>query len=174
MSGQPALLRRSVASLLARTDYAPFELLLTGGPAVETRAQPCRGSARTRGYACSDVRAAAPVVAAGAAMRAHEARSWCLLGLVEPIAGDWLGEMVSHALRPEIGAVGAKLYDQAGAIAHAGIILGAGGVAGRIYRGTLKSQARTIARLLTVQNYSAVTGACLVGAPGGPRTGRGP
>ena len=84
-----------------------------------------------------------------------------LLGLVEPIGGDWLSEMVTHALRPEIGAVGAKLYDQAGAIAHAGIILGADGVAGRIYRGTLKNRARTIARLFTVQNYTAVTGACL-------------
>ena len=84
-----------------------------------------------------------------------------LLGLVEPMTPHWLREMVSHALRPGIGAVGAKLYDPAGAIAHAGLVLGLGAVAGRIYRGALKSRARTIARLFTVQNYTAVTGACL-------------
>jgi O-antigen biosynthesis protein len=69
---------------------------------------------------------------------------------------------VSHALRPEIGAVGAKLYDGAGAIAHAGIVLGAGGVVRRIYRGTPGGQAGRVSRLWTTQGYSAVTAACLV------------
>jgi GT2 family glycosyltransferase len=161
VSGQPVLLRRSVASLLARTDYAPFELLLAGGPAVDT-AEALQGLREDPRVRVLNVRAAAPAVAAGVAMACARGEVVGLLGLVEPIADDWLGEMVSHALRPEIGAVGAKLYDRAGAIAHAGIILGAGGVASWIYRGLLKSEAHTIARLLTVQNYSAVTGACLV------------
>jgi GT2 family glycosyltransferase len=85
-----------------------------------------------------------------------------LLGFVEPITSQWLSEMVSHALRPEIGAVGAKLYDQAGAIAHAGIVLDTARVATQPYRGVRGSRARRMSRLWAIQNYSAVAGACLV------------
>src|SRR5690606_28146987 len=46
---------------------------------------------------------------------------------LEVIHGDWLDEMVSHALRPEIGCVGAKLYYPDDRIQHAGVILGIGG-----------------------------------------------
>jgi O-antigen biosynthesis protein len=70
--------------------------------------------------------------------------------------------MVSHALRPEIGAVGAKLYDEAGAIAHAGFVLGGASVAGWSYRGVPPGLAGRISRLWTLQNVSAVSAACLV------------
>ena len=57
-----------------------------------------------------------------------------IIGLInndlEVISPDWLTEMVSHALRPEIGAVGAKLYYANDTIQHAGVIVGLGGMAG--------------------------------------------
>lgn len=42
--------------------------------------------------------------------------------------------MVSHAVRPEIGAVGAKLLYPDGRIQHSGVVLGLGGLAAHAHR----------------------------------------
>jgi len=81
---------------------------------------------------------------------------------VEVISKGWLTEMVQHALRPEIGAVGAKLYYDDNTIQHAGVILGIGGVAGHSHKYFQKDEYGYFSRLKIIQNYSAVTGACLV------------
>src|SRR5690606_8884099 len=49
---------------------------------------------------------------------------------IEVITPDWLDEMVGHAMRPEVGCVGAKLHYPGGSVQHGGVILGIGGVAG--------------------------------------------
>ena len=81
---------------------------------------------------------------------------------VEVISKGWLTEMVQHALRPEIGAVGAKLYYDDETIQHAGVVLGIGGVAGHSHKYFQKNEYGYFSRLKIIQNYSAVTGACLV------------
>jgi O-antigen biosynthesis protein len=78
------------------------------------------------------------------------------------INNDWLTEMVSHAVRPEVGAVGAMLYYPNGVIQHAGIVVGVGGVATNCYRGLQRGSAGYFSRAEIIQNYSAVTAACLV------------
>jgi glycosyltransferase involved in cell wall biosynthesis len=89
-----------------------------------------------------------------------------LVGLLnndlEVIHGDWLDEMVSHALRPEIGCVGAKLYYPDDRIQHAGVILGIGGVAAHAWQTHPRGAAGQAHRNLLQQNLSAVTAACLV------------
>ncbi len=89
-----------------------------------------------------------------------------LVGLLnndlEVIHGDWLDEMVSHALRPEIGCVGAKLYYPDDKIQHAGVILGIGGVAAHAWQTHPRGAAGQAHRNLLQQNMSAVTAACLV------------
>ena len=89
----------------------------------------------------------------------------CLLNNdMEIQSGEWLEEMVSHAVRPEIGAVGAKLLYPNGKIQHAGVILGVGGVAGHWFKHqpNLDLYLEQFNRPNLVQNMSAVTGACLV------------
>jgi GT2 family glycosyltransferase len=81
---------------------------------------------------------------------------------LEVIHGDWLDEMVSHALRPEIGCVGAKLYYPDDKIQHAGVILGIGGVAAHAWQTHPRGAAGQAHRNLLQQNLSAVTAACLV------------
>lgn len=81
---------------------------------------------------------------------------------VEIISSDWLAEMASHALRPEIGCVGAKLYYPDGRVQHAGVILGVGGVAGHAHKYAAKNDSGYFNRLKIIQNVSAVTGACLL------------
>ena len=80
----------------------------------------------------------------------------------EVISSNWLIEMASHAVRPGIGVVGAKLCYPNGKIQHAGVILGIGGVAGHIFRNFDNDVDGQLRRLKYVQNYSAVTGACMV------------
>jgi GT2 family glycosyltransferase len=65
-------------------------------------------------------------------------------------------------VRPEIGAVGAKLYYEGNWIQHAGVILGLGGVAGHGHRFFPRESRGCDKRLATTQNFSAVTGACMV------------
>nr|VFJ64989.1 MAG: Glycosyltransferase, GT2 family [Candidatus Kentron sp. DK] len=89
-----------------------------------------------------------------------------LLGLVnndvEVIEPDWLTEMASQALRPDIGCVGAKLLYGDGTVQHGGVILGLGGIAGHSHKKFPGDSPGYFWRLQLVQNLSAVTAACLV------------
>lgn len=89
-----------------------------------------------------------------------------ILGLinndVEVINGDWLTEMVSHAIRPDIGCVGAKLYYPDDTIQHGGVICGLGGVANHSHRHFPKGAPGYFGRLWLIHNLSAVTAAVLL------------
>jgi len=81
---------------------------------------------------------------------------------VEVINSSWLSEMVSLAMRPEVGCVGAKLYYPDGTLQHGGVILGIGGIAGHAFQYFPKDEPGYFSRLRVVHNVSAVTGATLV------------
>ena len=61
-----------------------------------------------------------------------------------------------------MGAVGAKLYYPDDTVQHAGVIIGMGGIAANSHAGIPRSSRGYAARLKIVQNFSAVTGACLM------------
>lgn len=87
----------------------------------------------------------------------------CLLNNdIEVISPHWLHEMVGHALRPEIGAVGARLWYPNDTLQHGGIILGISGVGIHAFHGSTRMEPGYFTRAWLTQNYSAVTGACLV------------
>ncbi len=75
---------------------------------------------------------------------------------------DWLDAMMSHAQRPEVGVVGAKLLYPDGTVQHAGVILGMKGPAEHVYIGQDAKSSGYYGRLQLDQNLSAVTGACLL------------
>lgn len=79
-----------------------------------------------------------------------------------PIDSNWLKEMVSHALRLDVGLVGAMLYYPDDTIQHAGIILGVGGVAGHAHKRMPRGSHGYFSRARLTQNFSAVTAACAV------------
>lgn len=87
----------------------------------------------------------------------------CLLNNdIEMHDGTWLEAMVRHAIRPDIGAVGALLQYPDGTVQHAGVSIGTGNAAGHIYRGVpIGSTGHRDMHRLT-RRVSAVTGACLV------------
>jgi glycosyltransferase involved in cell wall biosynthesis len=81
---------------------------------------------------------------------------------LEVISNDWLERMLEHALRKEIGAVGAKLLYPNNTIQHAGVIVGMYGAAGHSHKSFPRESPGYYNRLLCVQNYSALTAACLM------------
>ena len=81
---------------------------------------------------------------------------------VEMTTPDFLREMLSYAQRPDVGAVGAKLFYPDKTIQHAGVFIGLGGSAGHNHKGHPAESAGDMYRLATTQNLCAVTGACLM------------
>jgi GT2 family glycosyltransferase len=73
----------------------------------------------------------------------------------------WLTEMAAQAMRPGIGAVGAKLFFPTRRIQHAGVILGPRGVAGHDYLFAPADEPGQQDDLNLMREVSAVTGACL-------------
>ncbi len=80
----------------------------------------------------------------------------------EIITPDWLEAMVEQAQRPSIGAVGSLLLYPDDTVQHAGVVLGIGGVAGHSHKNFHVSQSGYISQLVSTNNYSAITAACLM------------
>jgi hypothetical protein len=70
--------------------------------------------------------------------------------------------MVSTALQPGVGAVGARLWYPNDTLQHGGVILGVDGVAGHSHKHLPKGHPGYFGRALLQQSFSAVTAACLV------------
>ena len=77
---------------------------------------------------------------------------------------DWIEEMLMYAQRPDVGAVGAKLYYEDRTIQHAGVVLALGQhrTAGHSHYRVSSNNLGYMGRLCYAQNVMAVTGACLM------------
>lgn len=161
---QAGVLSRCVDSLLAVTDYPDYEILLIDNQSVEQETLAyfeklkVRNNVRILSYNKSFNYSAINNFAVNQALGSVVV---LLNNDTEVISGDWLGEMVSQAIRPEIGCVGAKLLYTNNMVQHAGVILGIGGVAGHSHKYFDAEDAGYFCRLHLTQNMSAVTAACL-------------
>jgi O-antigen biosynthesis protein len=81
---------------------------------------------------------------------------------MEVVTPNWIERMVMYAERPEIGAVGGRLWLQDGRLQHAGILFENGGYPGHIYYGFPGGSGAYSNNVLVAQNYLAVTAACLM------------
>lgn len=81
---------------------------------------------------------------------------------IEMINKNSIFEMLSYIKRSDVGAVGAKLLYKDKTIQHAGVILGIGGVAGHAFVSLNDFDHSYMNRAHIVQDYSAVTAACLM------------
>ena len=87
----------------------------------------------------------------------------CLLNNdIEVITPDWLEEMVAFAIKPDVGAVGARLWYPNATLQHGGVIVGFGGVADHAHHRLPKGHSGYFGRAVVHQELSAVTGACLM------------
>jgi O-antigen biosynthesis protein len=159
------LLRQCVQSILERTTYTPYELVIVDNgsddPATLHYLRELQADARIRvqrddrpfNFAALN-NAAVPLC------RGH------VLGFVnndvEVITPGWLDEMVGLGLRADVGAVGARLWFSNATLQHAGVILGIGGVAAHIHQRLPREQPGYLARAHVTQEFSAVTAACML------------
>ncbi len=82
---------------------------------------------------------------------------------VEVLNGDWLTELLRQCAHPGGGAIcGAMLYYPDDTLQHAGVITGLGGYAGHSHKYKKRGGSGYLFRAASVQDFSAVTGACLL------------
>lgn len=160
---QVQLMETCVGGLLNDTDYPDLEILIVDNDSQfpETRAFFDRVKSET--VRILDYPGAFNYAAINnfAAKQATGEVLVLLNNDIEVIHPDWLSELVSHALRPGIGAVGARLYYPDDHVQHDGIIIGMGGVAGYAHPRLERSAAGAFGGSRVVRNYSAVTAAVL-------------
>lgn len=75
---------------------------------------------------------------------------------------DCLWELLSVCMRDDVGIVGARLYYEDDTIQHAGVVLGFGGIAGHTFIGSSRYENGYFSRIISMQDYSAVTAACMM------------
>jgi len=81
---------------------------------------------------------------------------------VEPCGPGWLDALIEFSQQARIGAVGPFLLRRDGTIDSAGLVLGAGGLAGHALQGAPGWTRGHLSNALDVRNCSAVSGACLL------------
>ncbi|MDY6807118.1 MAG: tetratricopeptide repeat protein [Cyanobacteriota bacterium] len=80
----------------------------------------------------------------------------------EVITPDWIEAMVEQAQREAIGAVGPLLLYPDNTVQHAGVVMGLRSVGDHSHRGFKSTDAGYHGQIISVNNYSAVTAACLM------------
>ena len=159
------LLRKCVEGILEKTTYPNYEILIVNNgsddPTILQYLDKLQIDNRVR--VVHDDR---PFNYSALNNAAVKLANGTVVGLLnndlEVISPDWLSEMVSIAMQPGIGAVGAKLWYPNETLQHGGVLLGIGGVANHAHLNILRNMHGYFARASLAQSFSAVTAACLV------------
>jgi GT2 family glycosyltransferase len=159
------LLRVAVDSITALTTYPRYEILVVDNGSVDRGTVEYLAALETQpgirvlrddspfNYSGLNNRAAA--VARGEVL--------CLLNDdIEVLTPGWLDEMVSFAVQPDVGAVGARLWYPGGTLQHGGVIVGVCDGVAHAHRRLARGDPGYFGRAVVQQELSAVTGACLV------------
>ncbi|MBB3258038.1 glycosyltransferase involved in cell wall biosynthesis [Paraburkholderia bannensis] len=159
------LLQRCIESILKKTTYSPYEILIVdNGSDDPSTLRYLRKLADEKQIQV--IRDDEPFNYSRLNNLAARHARGAIFGLVnndiEVITPDWLSEMVSHAARPEIGCVGARLWYPDDTLQHAGVVLGIHDIAGHVHRFFPQGHPGARGRASVIQAFSAVTGACLV------------
>lgn len=158
-------LHRCISSVLEKTRYGPYEILVVDNQSIEPDTlaylQSLKQVANVRvlpfdePFNYSRINNMAIAKAKGELV--------CLLNNdTEVISPDWLGEMVGVLSSAGVGAVGAKLLYGDGTVQHAGDTVGPGGCANHLHSGIGPDEPGYAGRALVAQDLSAVTAACLL------------
>ncbi|MCU1759164.1 glycosyltransferase [Pseudomonas sp. 14P_8.1_Bac3] len=167
VDGQLAHAQRCVESLLENTSYTNFELLLLDRGNADPLVTQWLAGIDQMGVGHLRV-LRFPAELSPEMIRnqaAGESRGEFLLFLdagTGILAADWLQQLLNHAMRPEVGCVGAKLIDAQGNVRQAGWLLGLGAAVANPYEGIRADAAGYMQRLQVDQNCSAVSGQCLM------------
>lgn len=158
------LLAQCARGVLEETEYGPLELLIVDNDSAEPETHALFETLR-RDPRVRILSAPGPFnFSALNNLAAAQAKGEVLLLLnndISVIEPRWLDAMVAHAVRPGVGAVGARLLFPDGRVQHAGVAIGVGGVAGHLAYLLPGDTGGYYNHLTTTRNVSAVTAACM-------------
>lgn len=159
------LLRPCVESILERTSYPNFDVLIADNGSRDRGTLRLFGELEATGRV-ERICVPGPFNYSAFNNAAVTRASGDILAFVnndaEVISSGWLSEMTSWAVQPDIGCVGATLYYPNDTVQHAGVVLGLCGGVGHSHKHFPRGHPGYRGRLTVVSNVSAVTGACMV------------
>lgn len=158
------LLRTCIRSILSKTNYPAYEIIVmdNGSEEPETITY-LKNLPAAKITVMQDSSPFNYSALNNTAEKKSNGSLLCLLNNdIEVLHPEWLEEMVSFAIQPEIGAVGARLWYDNDRLQHAGCILGIDGVAGHAHKYVHRGDPGYFGRAVLHQELSAVTGACLL------------
>ena len=150
-----SMLAACIDRLLRRTDYPALEILIATEPGASAPAVVHDDRVR-------HIAGGRPHWPNRAAAAARGSLLLLLDPALVPSEVGWLHEMVSHAVRPGIGAVGPKLLSPRGLVQQAGIFLGGRDVAFTPFVGRHRAQSGYFGHLQITRDVTAVSGQCLM------------
>ncbi len=157
----PELLSRCLNSLYENTSYPKFEVILIDNDTTSTEAL-----ATMRAHPVIRIYLSNPFNFSRANnLGAQHATGEYLVFLnndTEIIAARWLDHLLYYAEQPDIGAVGALLLHDDGAVQHGGVVLGMRGTADHAMRGFTAKSDGYAGSLSCAREVSAVTAACMM------------
>jgi GT2 family glycosyltransferase len=160
----PRLLRTCVDSIDATRGTSRIELLLVDNGSVEPETATLieHLEARADVHVLRDPRPFNWAQLNNAA--AEQASGDVLIFLnndIEARSEGWLQALCAQAMRPGVGAVGARLLYPDLRVQHCGVVIGLGGAAGHVLVGLAGEAAGYLGMAVTTRECAAVTGACL-------------
>ncbi len=163
---QGKVLERCITSIYEKNDYKNFDVTIIDNNSIEPLTQTIFETLKSKYSNLKVIKDNSPFNFSrinNEAVKQTDGEYLAFLNNdLEVINIDWLSQMVSCAIQPNTGAVGAKLWYPNELLQHAGVILGINGVAGHAHKGQPKGHFGYFNRSILVQNFSAVTAACLV------------
>jgi O-antigen biosynthesis protein len=165
-AGAPELLRPCLDGLLSGTRYPELEaLVVVTGPRDADRSnylEALERSARAQVLAYEQAPFNFSRTNNWAAARATGELLCFLNDDTEVLGDDWLETLVAHVAREGVAAAGPMLLYPNGRIQHAGVVLGAGGVAAHDYERWPGTTSGYHERALVAQDVSCITAACML------------
>ncbi|WMN19434.1 TIGR00180 family glycosyltransferase [Pseudomonas piscis] len=161
-----AQLQRCLVSILQRTRYQRYEVLIAENHSQDAELESWLASLESRGERIRVLRNAHRVSRSAlynAASREAKGEYLVLLSSdAEVVNANWMESLLNQAQRPEVGVVGARLVNERGMTTQAGLVLGLNGHLGAAFAGAAKDASGYMNSLWVEKNYSAVSGICLM------------
>jgi GT2 family glycosyltransferase len=166
------LLRRCVGSILDRTTYRPFRVVVVDNDSSDPETLRYLEELPARDVRCEVVR----ISNEGRPFSYARVNNLAVAGLgesdefvvflnndTEVLRPEWLGQMVGHGRMPGVGAVGARLLFPDGRVQHAGMAVGLeGGLPGHLFKLAPWWHRGDLDGAVVARECSAVTAACLL------------